>query len=391
MYEPSGSHYREHQEQATAEAADAFTKAAGKPLVDVKGKLSDAKAAFEAAQGGISFEDLHDIQKELEALTRKVQEQKVPVLLERMKARVGALSDPEAPRFGMEFLAAMEAANCSVRVDSSLDNSAMYLSYSYGKTTRGFVNEVALNPSRVNSEDRFISSTAHEYFHGFEKRTSPALQRSPFNPESRAIIHPADWVLLEGLCERDAYTKQAFINSMLAKGNPELRAASKTDVVSVDDFERIRANSASLADALVTTALQSLSKPLKAFEPNGRTFVNHYQDVALKNYSAGMAMRKKEGETDLVFLRVELDDLWQIGNYGVGPNSFGKNIKEPLIATRHALSADAQANLDRICKEHGIPPLEKCPTVRQYNESLAFMAAQTQTVQTPASAPFLAP
>lgn len=391
MYEPPDIQSQIDQEHEAADASADFGRAAA-PSTAVKSKFAEAKTAFQAAHGDLSFEDLDSIQKDLEALTRKIQAQKVPVLLERMKARVGALSDPEAPRFGMQFLAAMDAVNCSTRLDHTAQNPANYTSYSYAKHNRGFVNEITLNPARVNSEERFISSKSHESFHALQKRASPALQRSPFNPETRAVIHPADWVLLEGLCERDAYTKQAFINSMLAKTDPAIRAATSSDVVSVDDFEKIRANSRSLPDALVTCALQSLSKPTKVFEPNGRTFVNHYQDVALNNYSAGMAMRKKEGEKDLVFLRVELADLRQIGNYGVGPNTFGEFVEEPMFAIRHKLSGDAQAKLDRICKEHNIPPLESCPTLREYNESLAFMAQQGQTQSVQATpTPIFAP
>lgn len=396
MYQPPENQSESLFEETAIDAGADFGRVASLPSTVVKGRLADAKSAFQAAQGNLSFEDLDVIQKELEALTRKIQAQKIPVLLERMKSRVGALSDPEATGFGLQFLAAMETVNCSVRLDHTAHNPANYTSFSYAKHNRGFVNEITLNPARVNSEDRFISSKSHELFHAMQKHASPALQRSPFNPESRAIIHPADWVLLEGLCERDAYTKQAFLNSMLAKKDPSVRASTSLDIVSVEDFEKIRANSRSLADALVTCALGALSKPVKAFEPQGRTFVNHYQDVALNNYSAGMAMRKKEGESDLVFLRVELSDLRQIGNYGVGPNTLGEFVEEPLIATRHKLSADAQAKLDRICKEYGIPPRESCPTVREYNRSLAFMpphaAAQTvQTVQTQPSASHLTP
>jgi hypothetical protein len=378
-------------DHADVDTSGSFNASAAPNPAQLADQMSQMMHDFRETSDQLSFEELHRLQKDLETLTRTVQSQKVPVLLERMRAQIGAVSDPEAPEFGKQFLAAMDASACGIRLDSGLKNSAMYNSFSYGKTTRGFVNEVALNPSRVDKEDRFISSTAHEYIHSFQKRVSPALQRSPFNPESRVVIHPADWIILEGLCERDAYTKQALLNSLLAKTNPAVKGSTDFDVVSVSDFEKMRGNAGSLADAVVTSALDSLSKPIVRGQPNGRTFVHHYQDVALDNYSAGMAKRKEERENDIVFVRVEFEDLWQIGNYGVGPNSFGENVHEPLIEKRHKLSAGAQEKLDRICREHNIPPLESCPTLRAYDESLAFTRAQTQTVQTSASAPFLAP
>lgn len=349
--------------------------------ISVKTGLSDIKHAVRESGSKMSLSELHNLQQQIDEMKRTVQTQKMNHLLDGMRERVADLSDPEARNFGRQFVAAMDAVECKIMLDDELKGPAIYVSYSYAKENRGFANEISLNPDRVDDEDAFTTSTAHEYIHAFQKHVAPALHYSPFNPDNRVVVHPADWIMLEALCERDAYTKQAFINTLLAKANPDVRTNTTHDVVNVNDFERVREKSASLADTVVAMSLEALSKPTKRSEPNGRTFVNNYQDIALNNYAAGMAQRQKEGEKNLVFVRLELDDLWQVGNYGVGPNSFGERIMEPLIMTRHPLLADAQEKIDAICKEHGIPPLEKCPTLKQYEKSLAVTVIRRPSQQ----------
>lgn len=348
-----------------------------------KADLGHTAQLVDRTGSSMSLEQLGDIQKQIDALKHTVQTQKMGHLIAATKARMAGLHDDDASGFGKQFLDRMQDVDCKIHLDPHLRSLAVYTSYSYASHNRGFANEINLNPDRVNDEDAFVTSIAHEYIHAFQKNASPALHCSPFNPESRVVVHPEDWIMLEALCERDAYTKQAFLNSLLAKENSDVRGNSKNDIVTVDEFENIRSSSPSLADAMVSAALKSLQKPTHKKQPNGRTFVNNYQDVALQNYEAGMSMREQEHETDLVFVRLELPDLWQVGNYRVGPNSFGENIMEPLIERRFDLKPDAKERLDGIRQRFHIPPRDRCPTLRGYQASIH------PSVQTP-SQPALA-
>lgn len=169
--------------------------------------------------------------------------------------------------------------------------------------------------------------------------------------------------MVERLCEKDAYTKQAMISMLIAQKFPEMRERTSRDVVSVEDFEQAMQTSDTLEDAVVTTALSALSKVKYINEPQRGTFEDVYSAIALKNYRAGMTKRMEEGQKNLVFVRLESSDFWAIGNYSVGPNSLGEYFMEPLLLKRRALSPENQVEMNAICKKFGVPPLHHCPTL----------------------------
>lgn len=333
----------------------------------IKNALNDASRMLRTAEPELTYDELDDVQKKLEAMTNLVRQQKIKHLMIHIKDRISGLSHPQATDFGKRFVEEMEAHDIRVRIDEKLRCNATYTSYSYAAKNRGFVNEVALNPERIDDPDEFIVSVAHEYIHGFQKHASPALHHSPFNPETRVVIHPADWIMLEAMCERDAFTKQAFITALLTEKNPDLHDQG---LITPNEFNDVMASSPNLAYGMVSVALDSLSRPVDRAHPRGKNYIEHYQSVAIKNYSAGMWNRREEGEKDLLFVRLDLEDLWQVGNYGVGPNSFGENTIEPLISTRFKLSPELQEAYDEMCAEYEIPPLDRCMTLREYTISV---------------------
>ena len=294
-----------------------------------------------------------------------------------IKDRIEPLGIRGAETFGRDFVSAFESSNISIRVDPTITCSATYCSYTFKEERRGFVNEVAINPERVDVIDQFTTSASHEIFHGLQKSASPALKHSPFNPDTRVVVHPADWILLEQLCERDAFTKEAFLTTLMAENNPALHKHNA--LITTEDVIDQIGKHPSLADAMVGIALKSLERPYDRAHPRGRTYADHYVDVAIKNYSAGMWNRKHEGQNDLTFVRLELRDLWQVGNYGVGPNSFGENVMEPLIQRRPRMSEAAQKNFDQMCKDYDIPPINKCQTLTEYREVRAAPANQQRS------------
>lgn len=384
---PLHSHLSSDHDFASAPTHATFNANAATPLPaypDIRGHLDSAARHLRANGDELTLEQLDDAKRKTDQIGTLILNNKAALLLDSMINRISELKHPEAPQFGHQFINAMNMVGCNIEVDDKLLCRAAYASYSYASHQRGFVNKIGLNPSRVEDEDEFTLSTSHEFFHAFQKHVAPALHLSPFNPDTRRIVHPLDWIMLEAACERDAYTKQAMISALMCKDNPGLAAKTRAEVVTANEFSAVLQRSNSLADAVVATALQSLHKPTSRSQPHGRTFVNNYQDVALGNFAAGMAMREKEGETDHTFMRLNLRHLWQVGNYGVGPNSLGERVMEPLIAVRQPLLPDAQKKLKDICEKYNIPPLEQCEILG--DEHVPSMQRSTQSPRSHAPA-----
>lgn len=356
---------------------------------DIRGHLDSAAKQLRTKGGDLTLEELDDARRKTGQIDRLILNNKAELLLGSMVDRISALRLPEAPQFGHSFVKAMDTVQCKIEVDEKLVGPAIYVSYSYAAHEFGFVNKIGLNPDRVEDEDDFTFSTSHEFFHAFQKHVSPALKLSPFNPDTRTIVHPLDWIMLEAACERDAYTKQAMISALLAEDNPDHAVKSRNQIVTAHEFNHAFERADSLADAVVSVALKSLHKPVSRSQPHGRTFVHNYQDVALKNFAAGMTMRENAGEKGFTFVRLELQDLWQVGNYGVGPNSFGEHVMEPLVGTRHPLLPDAQEKLQEMMEKHDIPHLHACPTLSDYKSGAYEFSQRRQSAPPPAAPPRL--
>lgn len=281
------------------------------------------------------------------------------------------LDDPEAPDVGAVFLQKLDETGCKIVAGEDLTadrNSltAVYTSYAYGKKIRGFINEIAVNKFKLEDVLALMDSIEHEVFHALQKYSAPALHLSPFNPDTAAIIHPLDWVQLEGLCERDAYAKEGFFNSLISKIYPAMRERSEYDVVSVEDFENALIKYPPLHNALIHVALNALYKS-KVEGDDSFLFSHHYQGVAITNYIAGMAKRTKDGKPSPVFVRLEPEDFYAVGDYGVGPNSLGKGAIDKGFLYRPSMQKADVARLDALCAKYNIPPLERCPTLAEYN------------------------
>lgn len=340
---------------------------------EIRKNLQHASEMLALAGDHLSPDELQTIQDMLSAMKHTTRTHMAGRLLAKMKDRIAGLDHPESPDFGKKFITAFEKGNIRVRLDPWLPCNAAYCSYSYRKDRRGFINEITINPKRADDIDTFTLSVAHEIIHGLQKHVSPALQHSPFNPDTRVIAHPADWLMLELACERDAFTKESFIATLLATDNQSLR--EHHILITLEEFAAQAKLQPSLADTMVGIALSSLEHPYDKAHPRGKTYIDHYHGVAIRNYSAGMWNRHNENEKDLRFVRLEPEDLRQIGNYGVGPNSFGEHVLEPLFTRRQALSPEAREQFNQMCTDYNIPPLDQCQTLREYRKSTEQSAA----------------
>ncbi len=290
------------------------------------------------------------------------------------------LDDPEVPGIGLAFLKKLDETGCKIVAGENLtaeQNSlkAVYTSYSYGKETRGFINEIAVNKFKLEDVLALMDSIEHEVFHALQKHSAPALHLSPFNPDTMAIIHPLDWIQLEGLCERDAYAKEGLFNWLISKTDPAMRDRSEYDVVSVDDFENALRRYPPIHNALIHVALNALYKS-KVEGDDSFLFSHHYQGVAIGNYVAGMAKRMKDGKSNPVFVRLEAHDFYAVGDYGVGPNSLGNGSIDKGFLYRPCIQGADADKLDALYSKYNIPPLEDCPTLGEYNAAVAHQRAQ---------------
>ena len=232
---------------------------------------------------------------------------------------IGRLIDPELGDIGKLFLTEARKSGCKQEIDIYFDNGlAEYSSFSY---VRGFRNMITYGPGAEESLARLFSAMVHETTHALQKMKTAALHASPFNPDTKIIICPRDWVMLEERCEQDSYTKQAYFNSLLAKVLPEVFDTTRRDALSVAEFNKIRGDAPGIGAALIQAARQVLSKSFWSDAPDSEyRFKNSIQDQALKNYAAGMSQRRKGGEKEWTFVRLEPEDIAAIGA-SCGPTS----------------------------------------------------------------------
>lgn len=288
------------------------------------------------------------------------------------------IEDPELGNIGERFSADVERSGCKEEIDIFHNGIADYISFAYGKTIRGFLNKIVCGPAGEEDIAKLFSSKVHEKTHALQKMQSAALHGSPFNPDTKIIICPRDWVLLEERCEQDAYTKQALFNSILGQYLPEMREMTERDSLSIAVFDRIRARSPNIHEALVSASLQALGKSFYSDNPNSPyQFRNHYHNHALNNFKAGMEQRKKFGETEWVFVRVEPEDILAIGT-SAGLNTFGQNRDTmlPIFLEHSNLQKDAQDKLNKLNEEFSITNELLLPTLGQVLASRGLTRAQ---------------
>lgn len=302
---------------------------------------------------------------------KKAREQLLDNAIRTVDSWIGGISDDDLGQVGEEFLDFLRKTGCQQRIDIYYNGAAHYVSFSYAHAT-GFANEMIYGPAAEEDLSKLFASKVHEATHAMQKMRSAALHASPFNPNTQIVICPRDWLLLDERCEQDAYVKQAFFNSLLAKELPEVRRMSDADALSVKTFERIRLEAPSIQEALIQSARVALSKSYYWDNPKSDyTFQRNYHDTAMKNYKAGIELRKSKGEHDLVYVRLEEEDIHAIGQ-SFGPNPFGENALLPEFAVAPALGNDAQKTHAEILKTTGIKDEDELPTLSEILQRLGL-------------------
>jgi len=344
--------------------------------------FATSSATMKAEDMVAMVKGVQDLQENLKTIKTSLQSNLLRYYLEQIEAMIASLEDPEAPDLGRQFISRLRKTDCKTVIDTELECAAAYRSYSYAESNYGFANTIALQPSRLDDIIVMVDAIVHEVSHGFQVPVAPALQLSPFNPDTRVLVHPADWIMLDNLCERDAYAKQALFNYLLNKANPEVRVKSQKDMVTVEDFENAREKHGTLQKALTAVALDALNK-VKTIDKVNLTFAHHYYGEALTQYENGMAMRKTENETGHIFVRLEPKDLYAVGAYDVGPNSLGKYNIHPDFRKRPDLTPQQQERYRILCDTYNIPPLEECVTLAEHNQGISNRYPQNVAMEAP--------
>lgn len=360
----------------------AVPSAAPKPEPSLPEKIKALTAACESSEAALETARGDDdqpamkrarkaLKKSIADLEGALEQRAFQNDIEEIRSIFAELDHPEAPGIGQKFLTNLDETGCKIVIDPNftsdvLSLKAAYVSYSYGPQEPGFINEIGVNKFKLRQTLSMFDSISHEGWHALQKAAAPALHLSPFNPNTRILVHPADWILLEGLCEDDAYAKGGFLNYLVSQTEPTMRNRSKFDLVSVENFEDALKDYPPLHNALVHVALNARYKRKKEWDPQSELFTQHYLNVALNNYIRGMNARRNQGETGHIFVRLENHDFYAVGDYGVGPNSLGVNGIDPGFVRRLHMVEEELERYNKLCADHKIPPLYSCPTLAEY-------------------------
>lgn len=335
---------------------------------------------------------------------------------------ISGLADVGMPSLGPDFHNRFAQANFKVTLDKTLECTASYSSFRLNGDKPGFINSISFGKYAAQKPYKLFNAYLHEALHGLQKRACTALQASPFNPgvltlgangpdseDVTIIICPEDWLILQEKCEQDAYAKQAWLNGLLAKKEPDSFTASDTGALAARVFEKCRADAnGDLAEGLRRAA--ALTSQTKFFvDKDGKpgtspyTFAHNWHDIALRDYRGAIRARRDAGPTNMVFVRVSPEDVHAIGD-SFGPNPFGSNPHDPALISRTASLSKAEnaksfpesgtQALKTLNEECGIRDYAKLPTLREFLarhnitiEQFAAHATRQPVVTRPAAPP----
>jgi hypothetical protein len=299
---------------------------------------------------------------------------------------IDELVDPEAGDVGRGFSDAYARTGCEEDLNPDFFTRACFNSHSTKLEDSGFHNNILYGSLAMKKLDVLFSARVHESTHAMQSKNTPALHASPFNPNTKIIICPEDWLFLQQRCEQGAYAMQAWLSALLADeaadGGQDLAKkiieGSEREPISVSQFRGLRQETGSLAGAIVSAARQSLTKNF--YSDSGQydyyKFADNYIDDALRGYTQVMNVRRNDrGENRFVFVRLSKEEreaaVRAIGS-SFGPNCFGEPGILPEFLNRAELSdkinskVATQSPIDRLRdlnKSLGLGNYEDLPTL----------------------------
>lgn len=305
----------------------------------------------------------------------KAQRDLIRAALDTAQSWIETATDRVWGNIGALFTGEFKSTGCTQNIDVRYRGLAHYTSFSLAKKDGGFINNITYGPPAVEDLAHLYSSMVHEQTHAIQKSKCAALHASPFNPGTRIVICPKDWILLQERCEQGAYTMQALFNSLLAESIPEIKDMSAKDALSVDDFEALRNPAPYFVEAMREIAHKSLDKSFYSDNPNAeKRFRNYYHELSLDGYIAGIDSRLKDKE-NIIFVRAEPEDIAAIGDV-TGFNLFGYDTPQPEFAAHPKLLAKTAKKLAETNLKLGIADESALPSLSEALAAIGLTRAQ---------------
>jgi hypothetical protein len=300
---------------------------------------------------------------------------------------IDALDDPEIGPVGAGFAARLKQTGYEEEFAVKKYTRALYNSYSVLSGDSGFHNSLLYGWLALTNLDELVCARVHESRHCMQMQETPALHASPFNPDTKVVLCPEDWLFLNERCEQSAYAGQVWFMSLLADLtqadsdlNRKILRTSEFEPVSVSAFRELRERTGSLHAALVEAARSSLQK--RFYTGTGSLdyylFSDNYADNALTGYAQVMNVRRNDNkEKGFVYVRLSPEEreaaVRAIGGI-FGPNCFtgpdGKVLPEFLEGVKLSENVNSRvavlspkARLAELNQILGIDESGKLPTL----------------------------
>jgi hypothetical protein len=287
---------------------------------------------------------------------------------------IATRQDPELGPVGAQFMKNYAETGCRTDIDPTETYvRASYCAFTYVKGREGLLNRILIGLQAESNLDSLYLGSSHERIHALELWKTPALHAAPFNPRTRIVLCPEDWLLLQERCEQDAFAKQAWFGSLIADELPEVVDRTTREPVPVKEFIEARAKYG-LQGAMVEMArfYENRKRYVDNFKNGDYTYAHSVHDSNLAAYKDAMDIRDDRGEK-VIFVRLGAKDreaaIRAIGG-SFGPNPFGENgvlpefLEGPHIYQKVNLDiaqTSAQQRLDELNKRLGITDYNALP------------------------------
>lgn len=240
---------------------------------------------------------------------------------------------------GKKFKSEFAATQCSEHIDLDANSRAALNTH---HKTKGFLNTISYNRSILADAGELFSSRTHEAVHAIQFSRSAAAHAAPYNGRVKIMLSPRDAILLQELKERDAYSKQWLLDTMLDTSGPSRSRAA-------------------LEEALHNHA-RTVLEDTRRFD--GMTFLESYRDMVIDEYQDMMAARH-QAEGDIVYVRLDCDDIIEIGR-SLGLHSFGRTPDEAAAwMVSASLTAAQETRLAAIYTDLGLDNNMALPTLAE--------------------------
>jgi hypothetical protein len=231
----------------------------------------------------------------------------------------------------------------------------------YGVGSVQFINTIAYGPRAVaGGLSQLFNLRTHEGIHAVQAFVSAAVHASPLSTRTTVMLCPRDFIKLNELAERGAYSGALLFSYLLdrveASGydNPIFSNERLADDANRPLVEQKRQELRDIADAIMNMDEFSLK--------------NEYNERALTRYEAAMATSRAAELADgkLRFVQLEEEDIAAIGNaFTLNPFTDNDDHVLKTFMDPVPLSPEIEARLQALNARLGIEDESRLPTFGQ--------------------------